>query len=186
MFHVKLYRCILPYLVVLLMASASFADESEESSNNTTHSSKPRFELIPWNMFIGGCPNIIGDGAGFVAGVDWVFMESNFLYVSFEKGNMMPTETLVWTLRTQALWAGGMGFYLQPTIQYMINTGVMFKVSMGPEIGYKLKKGLEYGGSIRLGSLIDLLNIELGFLGRSERIYINFIFNVPTGLGIWV
>lgn len=175
----KFYRALLPYLIVLLMATALFADESEKMEESSKSNSGPAFVLMPWNIFVGG-------GNSFVVGADWVFASYNFIYVSPFEWNSLPEHSLIWTLRTQALWAGGFGFYLQPTVQYMLNKGPMFKVSIGPAFGYKQKIGFEYGGSIRLGGLLDLLNIEVGHLANSERTYFNIIFNLPTGLGIWV
>lgn len=174
----KFYRVLLPYLIVLLMATSSFADEPEKTET-PKRDDGPAFILMPWNMFIGGAD-------GFVVGADWVFCRYNFIYVSPFEWNSLPKHSLLWTLRTQALWAGGFGFYLQPNIQYMINRGPMFKVSVGPAFGYKKKIGFEYGGSVRLGVLIDLLNVEMGHLVKSQKTYMNFILNLPTGLGLWV
>lgn len=177
----KFYRSLLPYLIVLLMAVASFADEPEKMEDAAVHTSVSRFEPIPWNMFIGGMD-------GFVVGVDWIFSDFNVLYYSASQINVVPKHTLLWTLRTQVLWIQKIGVYLQPTIQYLFADGLlaMFKISIGPEIGYKRKTGFEYGGSVRIGIFFDMFNLEMGRLVNSERTYINFIFNLPTGLGIWV
>ena len=186
MFHVKLYRCILPYLLVLLMASASFADESEEEEKAGVDTNESGFALIPWSAFIGG-------GNAFIAGVDWVFGDYSFLYDSFlddssseRKGS--SKQLWVWSLRTQVLWTSSYGIYLQPTIQYLY-VGIpllgLFKVSVGPEIGYKIKNGFEYGGSARVGTFIDILNFEIGYLVKSERTYMYIILNIPSGLRIW-
>ena len=177
----KLYRFLLPYLIVLFMASASLADDPKNLEDIASHTSKSRFEPIPWNMFIGGLD-------GFVVGVDWIFNDFNILYYSATQINVIPKHTLLWTLRTQALWAPTFGIYLQPTVQYLFADGLltMFKVSVGPEIGYKRKTGFEYGGSVRVGAFIDLLNFEMGYLVNSKRTYVNIILNLPSGLGIWV
>ena len=73
-------------------------------------------------------------------------------------------------------------------VQYLFfgNLLAMFKVSIGPEIGYKRKTGFEYGGSARIGAFIDILNFEMGYLVNSKRTYMNIILNLPTGIGIWV
>lgn len=92
----KFYRSLFPYLVVLLMVVASFANEPDKMEDAEVHTSGSRFEPIPWNMFIGGLD-------GFVVGV-----------------------------------------------------------------------------------FFDLFNLEMEHLVNSGRTYINFIFNLPTGLGIWV
>ena len=177
----KLYRFILPYLIVLSMASASFADDAPKMENTAVYTNNSRFEPIPWNMFIGGMDD-------FVVGVDWIFNDFNILYYSATQINEIPKHSLVWTLRTQALWAPKFGVYLQPTIQYLYADGLlaMFKISVGPEIGYKRKTGFEYGGSVRVGAFIDLLNFEMGYLVNSKRTYMNIILNLPSGLGIWV
>ena len=142
----KLYRFILPYLIVLFMANASFADDAPKMENAAVNSNGPGLALIPWDLFIGGMNS-------FTVGADWIF-----------------------------------GVYLQPTIQYMFFDGflAMCKISVGPEIGYKRKTGFEYGGSVRVGAFIDLLNFEMGYLENSKRTYMNIILNLPSGLGIWV
>ena len=182
----KFYRSFLPYLVVLLMASASLAAETGKMENAAVQTSKSGFSLIPWNVFIGG-------GNSFVVGADWIFSDFNILYTSTSQADTarldgIPKHSWVWTLRTQALWAPTFGVYLQPTIQYMYFDGIlaMFKLSVGPEIGYKRKTGFEYGGSFRVGTLIDLFNFEMGYLVNSKRTYINFVLNLPAGIGIWV
>lgn len=186
MFHVKLYRCILPYLVVLLMASASFAGESKEEEKMRDDTYESGFALIPWSAFIGG-------GDAFIAGVDWVFGDYSFLYDSFlddssSELNGSSRHLWVWSLRSQVLWTSSYGFYLQPTIQYLY-VGIpllgLFKVSVGPEIGYKINTGFEYGGSVRVGTFIDILNFEIGYLVKSERTYMNIIINIPSGFRIW-
>lgn len=62
----KFHRFLLPYLIVLLMAGASFADESKEEEKMEDDTYESGFALIPWSAFIGG-------GDAFIAGVDWVF-----------------------------------------------------------------------------------------------------------------
>ena len=174
----NLHKSLLPYLMVLFMASASLADEPEKIENTAVYTNNSRFEPIPWNMFIGGLD-------GFVVGVDWIFNDYNVFYYSASPVNMVLKHVLLWTLRTQALWAPTFGVYLQPTIQYLC-ADAMFKISVGPEIGYKRKTGFEYGGSFRVGTFIDLLNFEMGYLVNSKRTYMNIILNLPTGLGIGV
>ena len=182
----KLHKSLLPYLIVLLMATASFADDAPKMENAAVHESESGLFLVPWNMFIGG-------GNSFVVGADWIFGNFNILYTSTSHADTsriddVPKHSWVWSLRTQALWAPTFGIYLQPTIQYLFfgNLLAMFKVSIGPEIGYKYKTGFEYGGSFRVGTFIDLLNFEMGYLVNSKRTYINIILNLPTGIGIWV
>ena len=118
----------------------------------------------------------------------WIVALLCVLYYSASQIDVIPKHTLLWTLRTQALWAPTFGVYLQPTIQYLYADGLlaMFKISVGPEIGYKRKTGFEYGGSARIGAFFDMLNFEMGYLVNSKRTYINIILNLPTGLGIWV
>ena len=163
------------------MASASLADDTPNMENAAVHTTESGFSLIPWNVFIGGMNS-------FVVGADWIFSRFNILYTSNGQVNEIPKHSWVWTLRTQALWAPTFGVYLQPTMQYMFFGGplTMFKVSVGPEIGYKRKTGFEYGGSARIGAFMDLLNFEMGYLVNSKRTYINIILNLPTGIGIWV
>jgi hypothetical protein len=177
----KFCRSLLPYLIVLLMATVSFAEEPEKTEDATAHTNESGFALIPWDAFFGG-------GNAFVVGADWVFGGYNFLYVSPCEG-LLPRHSWVWTIRTQVLWAPNYGIYLQPAIQYLfIGSNIlfgMFKVSVGPEIGYARKVGFEYGGSVRIGTFIDILNFEIGHLMKSDRTYMNIIINIPTGLGIW-
>jgi len=177
----KLYRFLLPYLIVLFMANASFADESPKIENAAVNSNGSGLALIPWDLFIGGMNS-------FTVGADWIFGDYNILYASTSRVKEIPKHSWVWTLRTQALWAPKFGVYLQPTIQYMFFDGflAMCKISVGPEIGYKRKTGFEYGGSVRVGAFIDLLNFEMGYLVNSKRTYMNIILNLPSGLGIWV
>jgi|GEM_PF-1612735 len=177
----KLYRFILPYLIVLFMANASFADDAPKMENAAVNSNGSGLALIPWDLFIGGMNS-------FTVGADWIFGDYNILYASTSRVKEIPKHSWVWTLRTQALWAPKFGVYLQPTIQYMFFDGflAMCKISVGPEIGYKRKTGFEYGGSVRVGAFIDLLNFEMGYLVNSKRTYMNIILNLPSGLGIWV
>lgn len=177
----KLYRFLLPYLIVLFMANASFADDAPKMENAAVNSNGSGLALIPWDLFIGGMNS-------FTVGADWIFGNFNILYASTSQVNEVPKHSWVWTLRTQALWAPTIGAYLQPTIQYMFFGGplTMFKISVGPEIGYKRKTGFEYGGSVRVGAFMDLLNFEMGYLVNSKRTYMNIILNLPSGLGIWV
>ena len=160
------------------MASASLADDTPNMENAAVHTTESGFSLIPWNMFIGGLD-------GFVVGVDWIFNDYNVFYYSASPVNMVLKHALLWTLRTQALWAPTFGVYLQPTIQYLC-ADAMFKISVGPEIGYKRKTGFEYGGSARIGAFIAILNFEMGYLVNSKRTYMNIILNLPVGLGIGV
>ena len=182
----KFYRSLLPYLIVLLMAVASFADESKEEEKMRDDTYESGFALIPWSAFIGG-------GDAFIAGVDWVFGNYSFLYDSFlddssSELNGSSRHLWVWSLRSQVLWTSSYGFYLQPTMQYLY-VGIpllgLFKVSVGPEIGYKINTGFEYGGSVRVGTFIDILNLEIGYLVKSERTYMNIIINIPSGFRIW-
>ena len=182
----KFYRFLLPYLIVLLMATASFADDAPKMENASVHTSESGFSLVPWNIFIGG-------GNSFVVGADWIFGSFNILYASTSRADTsridgVPKHSWVWALRTQALWAPNFGFYLQPTVQYLFFNSLlaMFKISIGPEIGYEYKTGFEYGGSFRTGTFIDIFNFEMGYLVNSKRTYINIILNLPTGIGIWV
>ena len=178
----KLYKSLLPYLMVLFMASASLADDAPKMENAAVHESESGLFLVPWNMFIGGW-------SGFVVGADWIFGDFNILYASnTSRMDGVPEHSWVWSLRTQALWARTFGIYLQPTIQYLFvgDLLAMFKVSIGPEIGYKYKTGFEYGGSFRVGTFMDVLNFEMGYLVNSKLTYINIFLNLPTGIGIWV
>ncbi len=178
----KFYRTLLPYLILFFMATSAFAADPKKMENAAVHTSESGFALVPWNLFIGGANS-------FVVGAEWIFGNYNILYTSVGEANELPRHSWVWALRTQALWAPKFGVFLQPTMQYTFIGNpplALFKFSIGPEIGYKRDVGFEYGGSVRIGTLIDLVNFEVGYLVRSERLYMNIILNLPTGLGIWV
>ncbi len=184
----------IPFVFFLagLMATASFAEEpelpgnSEISKQEETSSALPSYRptffkgLYPWSLSIGGMES-------FGLGMDWIFGDYNVLYqsqTSYEE--QIPRHILVWSVRTHLIWGDDFGLFLQPNLQYLFLELPDFKVAVGPEIGYWLDDGLDYGISIRLGTLIDLFEVEAGYMVKSERFYIHFLLNLPVGLGYYI
>ena len=65
-YSMKLYRFFLPYLIVLFMANASFADDAPKMENAAVNSNGSGLARIPWDLFIGGMNS-------FTVGADWIF-----------------------------------------------------------------------------------------------------------------
>lgn len=180
----KLRSFILSLFMVLVMATASFADEGQDLVEVQQNSRKSFFrELIPWNMYAGVA---IMENAGFAFGADWIFGDYNLIYVKGDDSSFMPSHFFLWTIGTHAFFAKGFNFLLQPNILYFYERGPSFKFSIGPEIGYIKKTGFDFGVSACLGTGLDMLNVRVGYLVRTECVYVQFLVNLPTGIGLWV
>ena len=181
----RLRSFILSLFMVLVMASASFADEELDSVKVQRNSGKKFFrELVPWNMYIGGA--ILEYDAGFAFGADWIFGDYNLIYTEYDGSSILPSHIWLWSIGTHAFFANGFNFLLQPNILYLYERDIMFKFSVGPEIGYIDKTGFDFGFSACLGILLDMANVRVGYLVRTESVYFHILFNLPTGLGLWV
>lgn len=190
----KLRSFILSMFMVLVMAGASLADELQapddaQDSSEVQDSVKVQQKsgnssfqgVFPWNVYIGAAA--LGSGAGFSFGADWVFGLVNVLYESaYDDPHWLPNHLLVWTIGTHAFFANGFNFLLQPNIQYQHSKLFVFKFSVGPEIGYINETGFDFGFSACLGVLLDLANVRIGYLVRTENVYVQASFNLPMGV----
>lgn len=187
----KLRYFILSIFMVFVMAGASLAGEVQDSneagdSAKVQQDSQKYFfrEMIPWNMYIGGAT--LGSGGGFAFGADWIFGDYNLIYTEFDDSSILPSHIWLWSIGTHAFFSNGFNFLLQPNILYFYERGVVFKFSVGPELGYINETGFDYGFSTCIGTLLDMLNVRIGYLVRTESLYFHVLFNIPTGIGLWV
>jgi hypothetical protein len=178
-------------VLALLLPSISLAEEDSASAKDPDDvevpvKKKPNFFMFQegfspslWGVAVGSGPGI------FSAGVDIIFGRSSVLYEPARpksvQGPWLPPHMLIWMNRIRFIYDYDnhqQGGFFQPNLRYLRETGLLFSVIVGPEIGWEKETGFEYGASIRIGGLPSLLvaNYELGYLANSQKFYFTLSF----------
>ena len=176
----KFVRSFIPFLVFLLVATSSWAEEIQQEMDDKSNQSRKSFcRSYPGNIIVGGGKD--GLSVGFEFSID-----NNIFYCS-ESGDLnywLPNHFLIWTAHAHYFWTHDHsgGFLLQPNLQYIFTKGPRFNLTVGPEIGFWTSGfKFDYGYSVRVGTLYNLLNVELGHLFNTNLLYVHFIVNMSLG-----
>lgn len=169
-------------LILFLGTVFSYAGEIEQDSvkrefENQQSSRKSRFVSIPWNVSVGfGIDNSVSS--------EWIFGDYGAIWFSKTGDENFSRHILMWTVRNQLVWTGdGLGVFWQPNIVYTYTGFLFFTCSVGPEIGFWTDKEFDYGFSVRIGTLLNIVGGEIGYLANKKAFLLNVIFNLPIGLG---
>ena len=182
--------------LALFLPGVSMATESASAKDpddvEVPVKKKPNFFMFQedfspslWGVAVGSGPGI------FSAGVDIIFGRSSVLYEPARpksvQGPWLPPHMLIWMNRIRFIYDYDnhqQGGFFQPNLRYLRETGLLFSVIVGPEIGWEKETGFEYGASIRIGGLPSLLvaNYELGYLANSQKFYFTLSFCISPRL----
>lgn len=164
-------RCILFVLFFLLMGTCSWAEENVKIQ-------EPRCGGgYPGNIIVGGGEH------SFTAGFEF-FWGNNVLYCSESSASNLwhPNHWIIWTMHAHYLYVNRMGSFLQPNVQYIYRGGPRLNVTIGPEVGVWVGPlDFDYGVSTRVGTLYNLVNVELGYMVNSNVLYLNFLLSLSWG-----
>lgn len=176
----KFFRSVIPFFIYLLMATSSWAEEVEQEIDNRANQNRKQFcTSYPGNLIVGAGKK------SFSAGVEFSF-GNNIFYCS-ESGSTdywLPNHFLIWTAQAHYFWTrrNSGGIFLQPNLQYIFTKGPRFNLTVGPEIGFWTAGfKFDYGYSVRVGTLYNLLNVELGYLVNADLLFVHFIVNMSLG-----
>lgn len=181
------------FVLFLILPAQTLAEDADSSSNSSvilesdlssgdstvSASEKEKMEvsLGLYGLMVGGGPGMFG------AGLEWYFSTIGMVYESPRPQNYVgpwvPINEIWWAIRTHGFYdfdKRSVGFFIQPNVQYLYDC-ILFSAVIGPEIGYFTKTGFDYGGSVRLG-IFGLFATEFGYLVNSEKLYVNFLFNL--------
>lgn len=158
--------------LVLFLPSISLAEEdSVYTPEEKTSDNIP----LPLGFEVGG-------GNMFVAGLEWWHIPSFFICAQERpegiEGLWVPNYALIWSFRTRYVYDyidHEHGILLYPNIQCLF-VGLA-GVAVGPQVGWFLSTGFDYGASVRF-DLLSLLNIEVGYFAKKENVFVNIIFTM--------
>lgn len=177
----------IPLLVfALLWPSVSWAESladvhSSSSVQDTTDSwdmvrppEKKHFrDYLPYP-----CGIEIGGGSMFVVGLEWWFDPYGLIYAQERPADIhdlwVPHYAWMWSIRTRYVYNSEHGFLLYPNIQGLFP---LAGFALGPQVGWFSTNGFDYGASLRLDLMI-LMNVEIGYFARKERLFLNVIFTI--------
>lgn len=128
---------------------------------------------IPWDLSVGGGSNM------FAVGVDWGLsgLKGEDFPVIYR---FAPGDVIIWTVRTRFIYdydEHKPGFFLQPNLRFLYQL-LIFDITVGPEIGWFIPSGFDYGASARLG-ITPFIYFEVGHFFNSKRTYFNISGNIP-------
>lgn len=172
------------YLILLLGTAFSFAEEAEEGGvkQDSTQqvSKKSRVASMPWSLSV-------GFGAGYSISTEWIFGDLAGIWYSEEGDENFPKHFLIWAVRNQLAWYGDdFGVFWEPNIQYTYGGMPFFVLSVGPEIGFWTDKTFDYGFTVRIGTLFNLVMGEIGYFVNKQAFVLHLVLNLPIGLGYFV
>ena len=187
----NLSRYILMVLFTLLMGSYAWAEETVQVADDQDQglSEQDKKDIIAKRRegWCGSYPGniIIGAGAhSFTAGIE-LFLGNNILYCSESERpeDGRPYHFVIWTTQAHYFYASRKdGAFLQPNLQYIYLRGPRFNLTLGPEIGVWIRNfDFDYGISARIGTLYNLVNVELGYLVNANVLYLNFLVSLSLG-----
>ena len=201
----NLSRYIFLVLFALLMGTYTWAEETvqvadnqEQNANeqvqNESEQEQDLSEQDKKNIiakrregWCGSFPGNIIVGAGahsFTAGVELSF-GNNILYCSESERpeDGRPYHFVIWTTQAHYLYVSRKdGAFLQPNLQYIYLRGPRLNLTVGPEVGVWIHNfDFDYGVSARIGTLYNLVNVELGYLFNTNVLYLNFLVSISLG-----
>lgn len=158
-------------LVLLLGTAFSLAEEAEKGGvkqdSTEKASSESSIASFPWNISA-------GFGDGYSISTEWVFIGLAEIWHSNQQG-------LMWAVRNQLIWSeDNFGVFWQPSIYYMAT--LFFSAAIGPEIGFWIDKSFDYGLSVRIGTIFNLIGGELGYLANKKVVVARFLVSIPVGI----
>lgn len=175
-----LNRYVISFIAFLLLTTFSWAENVDQGTEEKTNQNRKSFcRSYPGNIIVGAGEKSLS------AGIEFVFGD-NIFYCSEqdESENRLPNHFLIWTMHVHYSWIrkNSGGFFLQPNLQYIFTNGPRFDLTVGPEIGFWASGfKFDYGCSVRVGTLYNLLNVEFGYLVNTNFWYLHFVLKMSWG-----